>query len=304
MVCPASVYARFLKPLGYISQAYKTATLLMKKEAQVIWYQSPPTFLAHLFTLYKFLTGRPKLLIADCHSSALRPFWSSLPGTSGLLNRLGLILVHNEEAAATAQRLGLDSARLLVLETRPANLEKIQHYKHDDKSAAPTILVPCSFHEDEPLEAIIEAAALLPETRFLVTGDLRRAKALNLLGRAPTNLCFTGFLPKDDYFRLLATSTLVMGLTINDGVQLSVASEAVGAERPIILSSTSILHKLFWCAAVFVENDGPSIAAGCRKALAELGRLEEEAKVLRRSRLDSWEEQASAVKRVINKMCT
>jgi hypothetical protein len=94
----------------------------------------------------------------------------------------------------------------------------------------------------------------------------------------------------------------MMGLVTREGVQLSVASEAAGAERPMILSSTSILHKLFWCEALFVENHRTSMAAGYRRALAELGRLEEEVTVLPGFCLDLWEKQASAVKRIVNEL--
>ena len=50
-----------------------------------------------------------------------------------------------------------------------------------------------TFADDEPIEEVLEAAALPPEVNFYVTGDTAKADKQTLEQAAP-NVTFTGFL--------------------------------------------------------------------------------------------------------------
>lgn len=284
----------WLKPFGYAVQAWRTLRLIRRTRPRVLWLQLPPTFLPHLVLLARPLAGgRDMRIVADCHNRTFRPPWSRMPGLARLLNRMDATIVHNDEVAGTAAALGVAADRLMVLEDRaPAFAPAPARPGPADAQAAPAVLVPCSFNPDEPIAALLDAAAAAPELRFLVTGNLDRARARGFVGRAPANVTFTGFLPTADYERLLAEATVVLGLTTIEGIQLSVAGEALSAGKPMVLSDTAILRALFGAAAVMTANEPAAIAAACRAAAADAGTLAARAVRLREARDARWLERA------------
>jgi len=233
-------------------------------------------------------------LIADCHNRTFRPPWSRLPGLMALLNRFDTVVVHNEEIARTAAEKGLDASRLMVLETRPAQIGRPQVLRREGTgTSTDTVLVPCSFNADEPIDALLEAAARAPELRFLVSGNLAKARARGVVDTAPENVVFTGFMTKADYERTLCEAAVVLGLTEIEGIQLSVANEAVGAGKAMVLSDTGILRDLFGSAALLTRNEAEAIAASCRTAVAEKERLDARSAELRGKRESRWLKQAA-----------
>ncbi|MDH8576211.1 hypothetical protein QIH29_27735, partial [Klebsiella pneumoniae] len=71
---------------------------------------------------------------------------------------------------------------------------------------------------------------------------------------APDNVIFTGYLTKKAYDDLFLSSSVILGLTTRDNVQLSVSNEALSADKPMVLSDTTTLRNLFGDAAIFVES--------------------------------------------------
>ena len=65
---------------------------------------------------------------------------------------------------------------------------------------------------------------------------------------------------------------MVLGLTSMEGVQLSVANEALGAERALVLSDTRILRAMFGEAALFAPNTPEGLAARARARRWPAGR--------------------------------
>jgi glycosyltransferase involved in cell wall biosynthesis len=206
---------------------------------------------------------------------------------------MDLVLAHNEEVGQDALRMGIDPAKLAIFETRPAQVAPPADLRHSE--GPPTVLVPCSFSEDEPIEVLLDAAALAPEIRFRVTGSLTKARARGFVAKAPPNLEFTGFLSKEDYDRSLFTSDALLGLTTIEGIQLSVANEAVGAGLAMVLSDTSILRTLFGSAALFAANKPEALAETCRQAVARSTELAVRSADLRVARESRWAGQAAHV---------
>ncbi len=277
---------KLLKPFGYFSQAAKTARLVLKGDYDTVWVQTPPTFLVHL--LLAMRSRRAFRLIADLHHGALLPPWSRIPGAISLLNRCDVVLMHNSESLEKAAKMGVDRARMVVLEDPPPPDFRPGLAAPGVMPETPYVLVPCSFKYDEPIPMLIETARAMPEQHFLITGNRRRAEAQGFTKNLPDNVTFTGFLDLAEYDALLANAAVVLGLTTAEGVQLSVANEALGAGRALVLSDTRVLRTMFGDAALLSQNTAPALVDTLRAARAHQTDMEAASRRLRDQRLAAW----------------
>lgn len=283
---------RILRPLEYIIKTWKTLHLFLQLQPKTIWVQLPPTPILHLACFYKTFFKHQLRIIADCHNSTFRPPWIKFPGTITLLNLCDLILIHNDSVKDQAIANGVNSEHLYVLEDPPVLIEDTTA-QNQELFYHPWILCPCSFNNDEPIQAIFDAARLAPEITFVLTGKVSRAKGIHDLSNIPLNIKLLGFLPTIEFDRLLYDTDIVLGLTKLDGIQLSVANEAVGFGKPMVLANTQVLHKLFYKGAIYVDAIDPhSIAQGCREALLKKSQLAIEVKELSLERQQRWLSQA------------
>lgn len=290
---PAPYAKVWQKPVGYLIQAWYTAKLIRQERPDVVWVQMPPTFLVHWLALVQKFSKHPFRIIADCHNRVFRPPWSQVPSLVRRLNRCEVVLAHNSEVGQRALEMGVSPDRLIVFETRPAQL--VRPSEVAPPAAMPEILVPCSFNPDEPIETLLAAARAAPDIQFLVTGNVAKAEARGFTRGAPQNVRFTGFLAKADFERLLFAASAVLGLTKLEGIQLSVANEAVGAGKAMVLSDTAILRDLFGSAALFALDDPAALAAACREAVVFAEELNAKSEALREARETRWREQADRV---------
>ena len=289
---PPPFAAKWLKPLGYLVQAARTAGALLARRPAEVWIQSPPTFVPHLVLALRPFAGRYRIVV-DGHNRTFRPNWSRVPGAVWAMNRADVVLVHNAESRPVAVALGVNPDRIRVLEDPPPRLDLAA--PAPDAAAPPSVLVPCSFSADEPIPTLLAAARLLPGARFLITGSRRKAEALGFLRDAPANVVFTDYLPLAEFERLLGGAAVVLGLTDVEGIQLSVANEALGAHRALVLSDTRILRAMFAEAALFAQNTPDDLAATLRAALAQRPALEARSAALKTRRQQDWRAAAAAV---------
>ncbi len=127
----------------------------------------------------------------------------------------------------------------------------------------------------------------------MLTGKASRAKGIHDLSNMPPNVNLPGFLPTSEFNSLLCNTDIVLGLTKLDGIQLSVANEAVGSEKPMVLANTQVLNKLFHKGAIYVDALDPlSIAQGCKEAFLKKNELAKQVKELRLERKEHWLAQA------------
>jgi hypothetical protein len=292
---PLPFHGRALKPLGYLINGIKTLWVFLREKPDTVWIQLAPSLLLYVAYLYK-VANRSVQIVADCHNSMFNPLWLNLPFVKYLLERCWIVLVHNDNVKAHAEKQGIAAGKIVKLETRPAQVQ----CNPDGREGAykrPWVLFPCSFDRDEPVDVVFRAAALIPEVTVAVTGNARRAAGRHDLSRLPPNVSLTGFLPREKFNELLCGADLLMGLTTSDDVQLSVANEAVGAEKPMVISDTKLLRNLFYKGAVYVETmNADSIAQGIRSALENLSGLTIEVRQLKEEREARWTAQAEYVR--------
>jgi glycosyltransferase involved in cell wall biosynthesis len=127
------------------------------------------------------------------------------------------------------------------------------------------VAVVCSFNYDEPLPAIIEAARLVPDVHFCVTGNPKHLAA-DLKARMPANMRLTGFLSTEAYGALVRGADVVLTLTTRDHTMLRGAYEAIYQGTPVIVSNWQLLRTAFPEGALHVDNTAEQIAAAIRRA--------------------------------------
>jgi glycosyltransferase involved in cell wall biosynthesis len=151
-----------------------------------------------------------------------------------------------------------------------------------------------TFSPDEPLEAVMAAAATLADVQFYITGDPIRAKR-SVLESKPPNAHFTGFLPDHNYFGLLRAVDGIMVLTTDDHTMQRGACEAVSLGVPIITSDWPILRAYFHRGTVHVDNSPEGINRGVRRLQADRDRLLSEIGALQAERQEEWRQKHTAL---------
>lgn len=287
--------SKLLRPGEYVAKTAATLAMLERERPREVWLQLPPPLKLYAAAMYKRRHPEVKI-VADCHNITLERPWINFPGFQRALHAAAdVVLVHNDMVQERAMELGFPADRTLVLETRPALGEVPDSAGPLPALDRPWILVPFSFRADEPVEAVIEAAEQVPDITLVLTGDPRRAGDRLDQAAAPSNIVFTGFVDGDTYKALLAESDAVLGLTTKPDVQLSGANEAVGFGKPMVLSDTPVLRRLFPKGARYVGAESESIAAGLRAVVEQRTELAEQVRDLKAERVARWASQAEAV---------
>ncbi len=161
------------------------------------------------------------------------------------------------------------------------------------------VAVVSSFLSDEPVDLVFQAAALLPEVRFYVTGDSRRI-AQPLLSKIPGNCLLTGYLSYEHYVGLLRGVDAIMVLTTGDHTLLMGAFEAVSVGTPLIVSDWPVLRDYFSAGTVHVSNTAEGICEGVCLARREQTRLQQEILVLQERLQAEWEQKFAELQRLLH----
>ncbi len=290
---------RILRPLDYLWKAVATLNLVWRRRPEIVWVAGTPVFaLQSILAFHLIFRPRPKIVV-DCHNAVFYPPWSRMPFVARSLRSADLCLVHNASVVALAKRMGVEASRLVVLEDRPATRAPAVSNAKLPAPRGSYVVFPSGFRSDDPLRIVLAAGRLLAPTPLFITGDYHRMHARSRFAESSAaNVHVTGFLEREEFDALLTGAGVVLGLTAREGVQLSVANEAVGFHRPLVLSDTATLRSMFPKGTVFVETADPeSIAQGCRAALAAQARLAAEIAELADERDAQWQNEAAAVAR-------
>ena len=115
---PPPTSRKWLKPLGYLLQAWRTVRIVLAEKPDTVWVQSPPGMVPHILLALRGVTRRYGLII-DCHNASMLPPWSHFPGVAWVLNRSDRVLVHNEEMRSVVEAHGVTPELIRVLEDPP-----------------------------------------------------------------------------------------------------------------------------------------------------------------------------------------
>jgi glycosyltransferase involved in cell wall biosynthesis len=278
----------FSTALRYAIGTVQSALLLLRARPSAVVVTNPPLIPPLVVALWAAATRRPFVL--DSHPSGFglkgrRVLAVLQPVHRALARRATGVLVTTNELAGRVDAWG---GRGIVVHEAPVD------FPEPSPPTDPTVLFVGIFASDEPIDAVLDAARLLPDTRFRITGDPRRAPA-QLVGSAPANVELTGFLATEAYRSAVSGASVVLTLTTEPHSVMRSAYEAVYAHVPVVMTDTAVLRGDF-PYALFCENTGASIAAALRQALASQGELRArapEAAALQRAR---WDKQLVALR--------
>ena len=274
----------------YAKTAWKTFTLLKEQRPDVVWVQLPQTPLLWVCLLFRLFIAKDMKIVADCHNAMFRAPWNTLPFTKSVLNACNAVVVHNDSVLTQATHEGgIKHEKLIVVEDPPANFDGVESYACS--LPRPWVVFPASFAADEPVEELMSAARLVPDVTILVTGNTKNIKDKSWLDAKPSNMHFLGFLSISDFDSLIMSSDAVLALTRFDGIQLSVCGEAVGAAKPLIVSDTSLLRRIYPDGTIFVLPNAKELALGMREALLNRYDLTSEMQVFKEKTIRNYREQ-------------
>jgi glycosyltransferase involved in cell wall biosynthesis len=279
-------------PFRYAVQAVKTLSFLSRRRPRVIFVQSPPSLSVLTVALYCALTGAP--FVVDAHSAAMQsPFWTRPRWLYALLaRRAAATIVTNERFAYIIQRF---KGRALIVRDIPTTFPG---EREDSRHHGFRVLVVNTFAPDEPLDEVMAAARELPEATFYVTGNTSGG-GRRIPEDRPANVRFTGFLPEEDYYGLMASSDAVMCLTTRDDTMQRGACEALSMGRPILTSNWPLLRDYFRAGTVHVDNSPAGIRDGVRAMIDEHARYEREIAWLQEEQRQEWERAVRSLLQIV-----
>jgi len=248
-----------------------TCKILWRRRPGVVLVQSPSIVLALSAVLLRpFLRF---LLVMDAHNEAVEPYLHPTPFvralTHWLLRKADRVIVTNSPLATFVRsRSGQPIVLPDPLPSPPSDLRYL------DLGSAFRVAVIATFAEDEPVDAILGAAARLgPSYQFYVTGNSGLLSS-KLRSAAAPNVTFTGYLSEHDYWNLIHSCDAVMDLTLMPNCLVCGAYEAAAVEKPLLLSDNGASADVFSGLGEFVDNTPTGIAAGLERLRENLPRIQ------------------------------
>jgi glycosyltransferase involved in cell wall biosynthesis len=250
---------RWTAPFRYPVLAIRSAWLVLRRRPRALIVVSPP-FIAGLVLvpLARRLGAR---VAVDLHSAALldRSWKPFLAIQHWACRAAGAAVVTLPSLAARLEPYGIQT---IVLPDPLPEMPGTQAQGPAIPGLGPLVVAVCGWGDDEPIEALVEAARGAA-WRLAVTG--RPTRRLDL----PANVSLTGFLSPPEYPALLRAADAIVVLTTRDDTLLAGAWEALVVERPLVLSGTAALRATFGPDLTYVAPDADSIRSGVEQVLAD-----------------------------------
>lgn len=238
--------SRWLRPVDYLLDLVASLRMVRQRRPAYLILQTPPPYAA----LAGILGGTPYIL--DVHNASIQGRWARVPLARWLAKRARFLLAHNDEAKELARR-AYPGCHILTLRDPVVS---IGGREQGTTRNAERVLFVCSFGHDEPIALIHALIERRPDLQFVITAPIHRLPpAWGERFRRLPNLELTGYLPTEEYQRLLSTSGVAVVLTTREATQPSGACEALAADTPLVVSRTSLTTTLFGTWAHVVEHD-------------------------------------------------
>lgn len=255
--------SKWLRIVNYVVCSVKFIWLLAIKRPKYIILSLPPTFALYLTVTYKLIAD--VFVVADCHNGVFNRPWVKLPYLREMLECCDEIWLHNARVARKV-RLLLDvvnKVHVLVDPLVEVPGGSLSYEADENGNGSGSILVPCSFSVDEPIEVVLQCAIDHPDWNFIITGNYLRGDID--IESTPNNVRFTGFVSREKYFYLMRVSSLVLCLTTKNDVQLCSAAEAIGLSKKVVCSDSLLLRKQYAGLARFTANTVQGISVAIKE---------------------------------------
>lgn len=290
-------YLRFqsppVAPIKYVLQAVTTLQILFREKPRAIHVQNPPFVSGMVVDWYCRLSGAKFVL--HYHSAAFESIWNwALPFQKMIARRAVANIVTNQHWAEVVSRWG---GKTLVMVDPFLELPQGKPFPVQPEGFKVAFI--STFAEDEPVEAVLEAAREMPDVYFYITGDQRK-KPASFFENAPANVTFTGFLDPDrEYPGLLRAVDAVMVLTTRDYTLQLGGCEAAAVRKPLITSDWPYLREVFSRGTAFVKDTPDSIQMGIRQVQGDYQRFCEEIALLRGEKQQEWNQRLQLLRELM-----
>lgn len=255
----------------WLIQSVQTVRLVLLHRPQILFVQNPSLGLVVLALMLRLLFRF--CLVVDAHNEGVRPFIRSNALVFALTRRLlrvaDVTIVTNAMLACDVQAAG---GRPLVLPDPLPEIAAAFTGRTDGVAPPSDVVIVATFAPDEPISAIMAAAARMRDVSFSVTGNVTRCPSLRTA--SPPNVLFTGFLPEKEYWALLARTRVICDLTLMEDCLVCGAYEALALAKPVVLSEGRATQEIFGDCAVLTSNSVESIEQALRTALDNRAVLE------------------------------
>jgi glycosyltransferase involved in cell wall biosynthesis len=286
------------KAWRYIQSSIATVRYIYRHRPKVLIVQNPSVVLTLLACVLKKAFGYR--LIVDTHNCGIIPENAMLKNLSVIYRyihlRSDITVVSN---AALSKFVLNDKGHPYVMPDKIPDIV-CERRKHDDRFI---IVYICTFGKDEPYAEFLAAARYFSNgIEFYVTGDINKCR-----GRVATecrrNVTFTGFLPDDEYWKLLRSADLIIDLTYRENCLLCGAYEAVAAEVPLVLSDTRALRKFFDGGVIFSKNTTGELVESIAMAIENNKEMSRDIVQLKVKITKQWVREAQIFSAQLEKMC-
>jgi glycosyltransferase involved in cell wall biosynthesis len=130
---------------------------------------------------------------------------------------------------------------------------------------AKSVLLVCSFDEDEPYQAAFAAFARLREGGYalFVSGNYKKVQI------DPAQfpwVHFLGFVSEEEYYSYLGSCSVILDLTTLEDCLVCGAYEALAAGKPLVISNTRALRDYFGSVALLTGNTPEAIIENVERA--------------------------------------
>jgi hypothetical protein len=250
--------------LGWLRSGVRTWQLVRSlPRGSAVVVMAPPVF-CPLVALWA-AQGHNVRVAIDLHSGGLNdPSWRWSFGLMRWAIRQAATVIITNPDLLEEQDIGLTPVQIIQ---DPFWIEDETEAGSVLPPRPPYAVFPASGAPDEPIDAVVEAAALLSgQMDLVVTGE-------QSVRPDTPGLRLTGFIPATEFRELMAHAAVVLALTTREATMQRAAYEGLQLCRPLVCSGTRVLRRVLMDAAVFVENNGPSIAAGVLEAVARADEL-------------------------------
>lgn len=272
----------------YVAQMRATLSLLRRSKPHCVIVMLPPTPLLVITTVWSKATG--KRLVADLHTGFFYdPKWQPFARFGLRMLRGGWGIVTNQHLA---ERLTESSVRALI-----AHDPLVDRSLGRDVPGKGYVLCPISYANDEPIEAIMEAARQTPSTEWRLTGRAPN----DVSAMAPSNVTFTGYVSDPELDQLFRGASVVAALTTRDHTMQRAGYEALMYGVPQVTSDFKALREFVGSAGLYVDpTNSHELAAAVSEILSSQVQWCDEARKVLWARLTDQDENLQEISTVVH----
>ncbi len=276
-----------------------TIWVLFRKRPQIIFLQL--SFLLLLVaSIYKLLCFNKVVIIADCHTKALRRkakgFWNVLfwPLKKWSFQKVNVSIVHNQGMKTDIEELH-DNYFIL-----PDKIPEYRYKINKNKQERGTYCVyVSSFARDEPRNEIFKVAEILSSEAINIYWTGKVPASLAGADNDYPNLKFTGYMDFQQYVDLLGNADCILALTSEEDCLQSGAYEALNVNTPMVLSDTEALKSYFNGAALYTTHKPADIAENIKNAIHSKESLLDRLKKVKKNKRMEFEQLTNKLSEVI-----